>query len=135
MLNKEKYVNELLNFAYKRESFGVAKNRKMVNCTGFQCTECIFNVEDAACCEEAREKWMNSEYVEPPVDWSKVPVDTPILVINPDTGHYLKRYFAEYKDGLVYAWKGGVTSWSVEDNTYCVGWGNAKLAEIESEEK
>ena len=67
------------------------------------------------------------------VDWSKVEVDTPILVRdNEDTESatvvWLKRYFAEYKDGLVYAWTNGRTSWN-EDEMY--GWKYAKLAESE----
>ena len=67
------------------------------------------------------------------VDWSEVEVDTPILVRdNEDTESatvvWLKRYFAEYKDGLVYAWTNGRTSWN-EDEMY--GWQYAKLAESE----
>ena len=67
------------------------------------------------------------------VDWSEVEVDTPILVRdNEDTESatvvWLKRYFAEYKDGLVYAWTNGRTSWN-EDEMY--GWRYAKLAESE----
>ena len=73
------------------------------------------------------------EYKEPETDWSKVEVDTPILVRdNEDTESatvvWLKRYFAEYKDGLVYAWTNGRTSWN-EDEMY--GWNYAKLAENE----
>lgn len=57
-------------------------------------------------------KWLEEEY-EPKVDWSKVPVDAPILVKN-DCGSdkWLKRYFAYYRDGKVYAWKGGTTSYT-----------------------
>lgn len=70
---------------------------------------------------------------EPEVDWSKVKVDTPILVRNHEdtestTVVWVKRYFAEYKDGLVYAWTNGRTSWN-EDEMY--GWQYAKLAENE----
>lgn len=41
------------------------------------------------------------------VDWSKVEVDTPILVKNYEDAEWKKRYFAEYSDGRVYAWANG----------------------------
>ena len=77
--------------------------------------------------------WLLEEYEEPEVDWSKVKVDTPILVRdNEDTESamvvWLKRYFAEYKDGLVYAWTNGRTRRN-EDKMH--GWNYAKLAENE----
>lgn len=65
---------------------------------------------------------------EPKVDWSKVNVDTPILVGEGD-GDWVKRYFAEYKDGIVYAWCGGSTSWDA--NNMMMSWKYAKLAESE----
>ena len=80
--------------------------------------------------------WLLEEYKEPEeleIDWSKVKVDTPILVRDyEDTESamvvWLKRYFAEYKDGLVYTWINGRTSWN-EDCTK--GWKYARLAEDE----
>ncbi len=65
--------------------------------------------------------------VEPEVDWSKVPVDTPILVRNSKDDAWYKKYFAEYKNGRVYAWDGGGTSWSSVTHT---PWEYAKLAEV-----
>ena len=67
---------------------------------------------------------------EPEIDWNKIEVDTPILVRDCECEKWLKRYFAEYKDGVVYAWNGGATSWN-ED--YMTGWKYAKLAESEEE--
>ena len=68
------------------------------------------------------------EHKEPRVDWNKVEVDTPILVGEGD-GEWVKRYFAEYKDGIVYAWCGGSTSWDA--NNMMMSWKYAKLAEDE----
>ena len=68
------------------------------------------------------------EHKETEVDWSKVNVDTPILVGEGD-GDWVKRYFAEYKDGIVYAWCGGSTSWDA--NNMVMSWKYAKLAENE----
>lgn len=44
-----------------------------------------------------------------------------------------RRYFAKYKNGLVYAWKQGATSWSAEDPAYICDWKYAKLAESEDQ--
>ena len=72
------------------------------------------------------------ECEEPKVDWSKVEVDTPILVRNTEDEEWRKRYFAKYdKYGFVYTWKSGRTSWTEED--LCV-WNYAKLPEDEGKE-
>lgn len=63
------------------------------------------------------------------VDWSKVEVDTPILVGN-DNKTWFKRYFARYEDGKVYAWLNGKTSWSSISEFSFGNWKYAKLAEV-----
>ena len=63
------------------------------------------------------------------VDWSKVAVDTPILVRDFETSKWEKRYFAFFENGRVNAWCGGTTSWSAE-NKNTMSWKYAKLAEI-----
>ena len=74
--------------------------------------------------------WLLEDYEEPETDWNKVEVDTPILVRDLEDEEWVRRYFAKYENGRVYAWSGGCTSWS-ED---CVtGWECAKLAESEEE--
>lgn len=64
------------------------------------------------------------------VDWSKVKFDTPILVRDFNECRWRKRYFALFKDGLIYAWESGATSWSVENHGRVVPWKYAKLAEV-----
>lgn len=64
------------------------------------------------------------------VDWSKVPVDTPIYVRAHERNTWEKRHFAYFKDGKVYAWLNGATSWTVENPEYVFSWQNAKLAEV-----
>ena len=65
------------------------------------------------------------------VDWSKVAVDTPILVSNYGN-HWNKRYFAKYENGMVYAFDDGLTSWSNKGSEPSI-WKYAKLAESEGE--
>ena len=64
------------------------------------------------------------------VDWSKVAVDTPILVKDSEDAEYANRYFAYFKDGNVYAWINGRTSWSFDDEKKAFSWSYVKLAEV-----
>lgn len=74
--------------------------------------------------------WLLEDCEEPEVDWSKVAVDTPILVRYTEDDEWEKRYFADYdaKYEVVYAWVGGRTSWTETDMN---SWEYAKLAESE----
>lgn len=65
------------------------------------------------------------------VDWSKVPVDTPIIVWDNDDLTKKNRHFAKYEDGIVYAFKGGHTSWTICDELDLMEWDNARLAEVD----
>lgn len=62
------------------------------------------------------------------VDWSKVKVDTPVFVRDSINEVWKCRYFAEYKDGKVYTWRDGKTSWSNVISDRPVVWGYAELA-------
>ena len=64
------------------------------------------------------------------IDWSKVKVDTPILVRDSEDSKWLERYFAKFEDNKVYAWLGENTSY-----TACgvAKWKYAKLIESEEE--
>lgn len=63
------------------------------------------------------------------VDWSTVKVDTPVLVKAYEDNAWTKRYFAFYKDGKVYTWIGGATSWSTDSKENVSWWEYAKLSE------
>jgi hypothetical protein len=53
---------------------------------------------------------------EPEYDWSKAEVDMPILGKPSPDSDTIKRHFAEYKDGIVYAWEDGATSFTAGKN-------------------
>lgn len=133
MLNKEKYAKEIIEIACNGGNIAVV-NGKLENCRKTQCNECNFNGGTIRDCDIKTRKWANSEYVEPiepPVDWSKVPVDTPVLVTDRKDAaesEWKKRYFAKYENGMVYTWANGATSWSGE---IVSSWMYAKLAESE----
>lgn len=127
MTNKEKYVKDLYNIFLN--SFGVDEENKPFRCT-FRCNGkccgriCQFynNEKD---CETLAKQWLDEECK---TDWSKVPVDTPILVRDNITQRWLHRHFAKYENGKVFAWVDGLTSWSTGD-TLCVDWKSARLCE------
>lgn len=60
------------------------------------------------------------------VDWENIPVDTKIIVSHSTGSPDYCRYFAEYKDGKVYAWDYGSTSWSSDAKSKS-WWEHAKL--------
>ena len=64
------------------------------------------------------------------VYWSKVAVDTPILVKQYEQDKWEKRHFAYFKDERVYAWLCGATSWSADYEGDTTDWNLAKLAEV-----
>ena len=130
MTNKEKYADKIIDIA-ARSKFAL-KDGKPVPCAEMRCSECGFLSNDYTCNHKVHE-WLNSEYVEPPVDWSKVAVDTPILVRDSEKESWRKRHFAKYENGIVYAWGNGATSCGAFSSDYLVNWKFAKLAE--SEEK
>lgn len=124
MLNREKYANEIIDIAARSRL--ALKNGRPMKCLGTPCEECDF-YSLAGCATEVT-RWLNAEYVEPSVDWSKVPVDTPILVRNSEIEPWRKRYYAGPGNRSVYAWNAGATSWNAEGRGH---WKYAKLAERE----
>lgn len=131
MTNKEKYGDEIIELATNTAVFGL-KNGKPAICEEIKCEECDFYESDS--CKGSAynfREWLNSEYVEPPVDWSKVAVDTPILVRDYENREWTRRHFAKIKNGTVFTWYHGATSWSAEGDSDIESWKYAKLAESE----
>lgn len=132
MTNKEKYNDALMKILIHGGKLGVHKETgKPITCgANMNCCICKF-FGGCKICSEEREKWFNEEYVEPKVDWSKVPVDTPVLV-SKNGSTWFKRYFAGFDKGIVSAWNQGATSWSSDfDDDNTTKWTYAKLAESE----
>lgn len=125
MKNYEKYAEEIRE--YKGENFckdfvkpHILKSR---GCTNTSCDQC----------KMLQTIWLLEDYKEPEIDWSKVAVDTPILVRRSDNEEWAKRYFARYRDGYIYAWSNGCTSWTAYNSSDVTEWEYAKLAESEDE--
>lgn len=128
MLNIEYYKDELKEIIIRNIGINAITGKPKM-CDDLFCLDCVFNDRDA-CSPKKVEQWLQSEHVEQ-VDWSKVKVDTPILVGNTENDVTHKRYFAKYEDRKVYTWGGGTTSWTVSGEYDVTFWKYAKLAESE----
>lgn len=121
----------LLEYMKKKKEILNSLGRTGGECTNVQCSRCIFNVAEG--CrglelenpEKALELVMNYEI---PVDWTKVPVDTPIYVSDSEEGEWLPQYFSGFVNGRVRAWVGGKTSFSAKNKlSNTISWNFAKL--------
>ena len=131
MTNREKYAEQILDIACGGHSIALnKKTMKPVLCNDIPCEDCYFGVVDVDICCDACKEWCESEYEEPSIDWSKVPVDTPILVRDSQYAEWLRRHFAKFENDAAYAWDDGKTSWSSLSDEV-VDWKYAKLADDE----
>ena len=133
MLNIEYYKDKLNELGViDIDSLAIVQGR-LCHCCDIQCCNCLFN--NTFSCSDTALNWLFSEYKEekevPEVDWSKVKVNTPILVKDTKEEEWAKRYFAKFVHGTVYAWGSGATSWSANSELDMTSWKYAKLAESE----
>lgn len=121
MKNYEKYAEEINGIEDSRricETFIKPVMLEREDCIEMSCEHCRL----------LQQLWMLEEYEEPETDWSKVAVDTPILVKRENDEKWYRRHFAKYEDGEVYTWGYGRTSWTGRTMDF---WKYAKLAEVE----
>lgn len=106
-------------------------------CDGVDCVECPlrYSLTRYSCNgHETIEPLEAVKYVmdyEILVDWSKVSVDTKVLVRNNKDEEWENRHFAKYEDGKVYCWNDGKTSFTVDASIKKISWNFAKLYERE----
>lgn len=128
MKNREKFAEQIIDIALKRCCIAVnLTSGELCACGNTRCSECLF-CERNKDCEVLLKEWAEKEYEEPSVDWSKVAVDTPILVRDCEEEVWEKRHFAKYECGRVHTWCDGATSWSSDADITAI-WKFAKLAE------
>ena len=126
MKNYEKYEDELKEYKGRNfcKDFVKPNILKSDSCDGLACGACYM----------LQTIWLLEDYEEPKTDWSKVEVDTPVLVRDGENNEWQRSYFAKYEDGFVYTWIAGATSWTAvgyEKGGNMYRWNYAKLAESE----
>ena len=131
MTNREKYAEQILDIALTCSCIAVDKKGKLHKCNKLDCRDCIFSRVERSepSCKEKTKDWSEQEYIEPPVDWSKVPVDTKVYVRDFDGGFWYPRYFARFENGKIVTWRDGATSFSAHDIDSVSKWNQGKLAE------
>lgn len=133
MTNREHYREQIIDICAKggRPIFSYDR---LTGCYGHDCKVCsnwrksqhFFGTGFSCKAQINFSKWLEEEY-EPAVDWSKVPVDTKILVKDErSSNEWFQRHFAYYQDGEVYAWNSGRTSYTSKQDPPSV-WQYAKL--------
>ena len=133
MTNYEHYKEQIERIARlgRRVAMKVTTD-EIVCCGDINCNECLFQGSDVANCSQKAFKWADEEYKESEVDWSKVPVDTPVLVSD-DGVNWERRYFVRKSaEAMFGVYMCGATSWSADG--YVVWYRHAKLAEVSDEE-
>ena len=102
MKNYEKYMEEIVDSLSVNSVSCNFINRRVFHeetCTGRNCMTC----------NDRFKEWLKEEY-NPQIDWSKVPVDTPIILHGS-----LKRYFNKAEQDYIVYFDYGRTSWSNDD--------------------
>lgn len=132
MTNYESVEPDKVKEVFAR-SFAVDKRTgKVKTCNKWYCVNCLFYESND--CIKAREDWLGQPVFDPEkdIDWSKVPVDTPVIVW--DTDEEYRRYFSGIKNGLFSTYVDGRTSWSSTTGNIC-SWNHCKLYRPEDVEK
>lgn len=129
MLNKEKYAKEIIDIVCQEGSSPAVVNNVPIKCTDVSCHNCKFYGNNS--CSDGFVKWANSEYKEREIDWSKVPVDTPIYVWDEDNyNNKLPRHFASFNHDTIGTFSDGQTSWTMDDKYGdIVYWEHAEIKE------
>lgn len=117
MKNVEFYAKKLANLAVRGNSIGVRKHDGIpYSCSDLSCYDCLF-YDDINACRNDKDllNWAESEHANYEVDWTKVPVDTPVYCYNSEGTERQRNHFAKYTDYMVYVWMKGKTSFSIGD--------------------
>lgn len=138
MTNREHYREQIIDICVKGER-PILNADRLTSCSSRDCSGCpnwyksqsFFGTGFSCKAQEDFNRWLEEEYVSE-VDWSKVPVDTKILVKDErSSDRWIERHFAYYHNGKVYAWKNGTTSYTSQKEPASV-WQYAKLYKQET---
>lgn len=132
MTNYEFYKEKINAILNKGEDIAL-ENHQIDRCGDIDCSRCSFYTSDISNCRMKTYEWLVSEYKAPEedVDWSNVPVDTPVFVRNYDEENWIPGYFAQSINGEVCIFTCGATSWSNDNGHDITCWKYGKLAKPE----
>lgn len=130
MKNKELHADRLIDLVLSEATISVNKHTNIpVNCRTGSCANCLFYTDRCNRNSETLKSWGEKDVQD---FWESVEIDTPILVRETESDEWLRRHFAYYRDGKVYAYVGGKSSYTSKVAPY--GWEEAKIWTKEMEE-
>lgn len=134
MTNKEKYAKEILDVVCLTGKRPALVHGNIYGCINTFCERCRFG--GSSNCTTQFIKWVKEEYKEPEIDWTKVPVDTKILVRNSLDKKWYRRYFYRYEEstGRIYSFALGSTSWTANECD-TVMWKYGQIADPDERKK
>lgn len=108
MKNKELFADVLIDLALSGGTIAINKHTNApVLCKKCSCADCLFGEE--TCRSEKLTSWGNEDATS---FWENVEIDTPILVRHKGESEWVRRHFAYYTQGKIYAYNNGVTSFT-----------------------
>lgn len=135
MKNREKYREEIVKNATEINKGGCEFIKRNVLPTFGDGVSC--SIIDCTWCRFLLGIWLDEEYIEPEVDWSKVPVDTLVRVRDREEQEWILRYFKGInEDSLRHryeVWESGETSKTANGKYLC--WKYCELVEEEENEE
>lgn len=138
MKNREKYRDEIVKAIKDGDSCDfMIKTVNPVYSDGWECNDELCQRDECEACLKLFAFWLDEEYEEPEVDWSKVPVDTLVRVRDLDNEEWYLRYFKGIDDGTpvlrFVTWADGKTSKTAEGSS--TEWRYCELVEDEEDDK
>ena len=111
MKNKELYADILIDIALSGAIVAIDKRTNLpVSCGKINCKNCLFGQEgDCVLNEEKLKSWGDEDAIS---FWEDVEIDTPILVRHKGESEWVRRHFAYYSQGKIYAFNDGLTSFT-----------------------
>ena len=130
MIYKEKYKDKLFDWFCKERYMPAIVNGEYKECSSTKCSECeLFDLN--LDCTTVFNNLLNSKVKE--IDWTKVPVDTPVYVRDENDHPWRKRHFKKFdahnNEYPYRSYDDGRTSWSSDSSEQVCGWKQCKLAE------
>ena len=134
MKNREKYKNEVMDVIKMDGNICEFMIKHGVSQMFGKDMESFCGETECTSCTTALQLWLDEEYKEPEVDWSKVPVDTLVRVRDHERKDWNLRYFKGIDDSSserFMAWECGATSVTAEGDY--TNWKYCELVEDEDD--
>ena len=137
MKNRDKYKDELIETIKMEGKLCEFMIKHGVSKMFGKDTESFCGETDCSSCTTALQLWLDEEYEEPEVDWSKVPVDTLVRVRDREDQEWILRYFKGINEDSLRrsyeVWESGATSKTADRKYLC--WNYCELVEDEDNEE